>query len=86
MWCPKNHANPFLGISYRARGKKYISNSQRFFDVYVFVLNSNSLTKKIVHVCVFISVIRQIHEKGARYVYLIQIRQCSQFFMYVYVY
>ena len=29
-------------------------NSPRFFDVYVFVLNSNSVTKTIFHVCVFI--------------------------------
>ena len=27
---------------YHARGNKYILNSRRFFDVYVFVLNSNS--------------------------------------------
>ena len=30
-----------------ARGNKYISNSRRFFDVYVFVLNSNSSPKII---------------------------------------
>ena len=43
---------------YHARGNKYISNSRRFFDAYVFVVNSNSLTKRIFNVCVFISVTR----------------------------
>ena len=46
------------GFEYHARGNKYISNSRQFFDVYVFVLNSNSLTKRNFHVCVFISVTR----------------------------
>ena len=31
---------------------KYILNSQRFFDVYVFVSNSTSLTETSFHVCV----------------------------------
>ena len=30
----------------------------RFFDVHVFVLNSNSLTENIFHVCVFVPVTR----------------------------
>ena len=33
----------------------YISNSQRFFDVFVFVLNLNSLATNFLHVCVFVS-------------------------------
>ena len=41
-----------------ARGNKYILNSRRFFDLYVLVLNSNSLTKNIFHVCVFVSATR----------------------------
>ena len=32
---------------YHAHGNKYMSNSHRFFDVNVFVLNSNSLTKRV---------------------------------------
>ena len=71
---------------YHARGNKYISNPQPCFNVYVFVLNSNLLTKKIVQVCVLVSFIREIPEKGASYVYLIQIQRCSQFFTYVFVY
>ena len=58
----------------------------RFFDVYVFVLNSNTLPKNIFHVCVFVSVTRKIPAKSARYVYLIQNRWRSECFTYVYVY
>ena len=61
----------------------YISNSQRVFDVYVSVLNLNSLTKNIFHVYVFVSV--TIPAKSARYVYLIQNRWCSELFTYMYV-
>ena len=45
--------SPILGRVPPLRGNKYISNSRRFFDVYVFVLNLNSLAKRILHVCVF---------------------------------
>ena len=48
----KRSANRTLAIP-----DKYILNSRRFFDD-VFVLNSNSLTKNIIHVCVFVSVSR----------------------------
>ena len=63
-----------------------ISNSRQFFDVYVFVLNSNSLTKNNFHVCVFVSITREIPAKNASYVYLIRTRWRSEFFTYVYVY
>ena len=53
-WIPWFHWN-FTRV-YHARGNKYISNSRRLFDMYVFVLNSNSLIKKNVHVCVFVGV------------------------------
>ena len=56
-----------------AERTRNISNSRRIFDVYVFILNSNSLTKHIFHVCVFVSVTRYILAKSTRYVYLIQI-------------
>ena len=75
--------------NYHARGNNYISNSWRFFDLYVFVLNSNSLTKNIFHVC-HIMCIRICYKvnsaKSARYVYHIQNRWCSEVFTYVYVY
>ena len=67
-------------------GNKYLSNPRRFFGVYVFVLNSNSLAKNIFHVYVFASVTRCIPVKSAMYVYLIHNRWCSEFFTYVYVY
>ena len=54
------------------------------FDVCVFVLNSNSLTKNIFHVSVFVSVTRQISANSARYVYLIRIdgaQNCSRMCM-----
>ena len=39
-------------------GINIMSNSQRFFEVYVFVLKSNALTKRNSHICVFVSGIR----------------------------
>ena len=36
--------------------------------------------------CILLSVISEIPENGVRYVYLIQIRWCSEYFTYVYVY
>ena len=45
-------------LTHRAGINTYILSSRRFFDVYVFVLNLNSLAKRIFHVCVFISVTR----------------------------
>ena len=74
------------GTHYRSipapTGNNYISNSWRFFDVYVFAayfaLNLNSLTK-ICFVCVFVHVIRELIEEGARYVYLIQIDGAQMF-------
>ena len=57
-----------------------------FFDVYVLVLNSNSLAKRIFHVYVFVSVTRWIKAKSARYVYLILNQWCSECLTYVYVY
>ena len=68
------------------RGNSYILNTRRFFDVCAPVLNSNSLTKRILHVCVFVSVTREIPGKSASYVYLIQNWLCSEFLTYVYVY
>ena len=57
------------------RGNKYISNSQRFLDGYVFVLNnSNSLTKRNVFTYVCIRICFYIKScKKSRVVYLIQI-------------
>ena len=63
-----------------------MSNSRRFFDASIFVLNLNSLTKNIFHVCVFVSVTKSIPAKSARYIYLIQNRWCSEVFTYVYEY
>ena len=37
---------------YHGHGNKYISSSRRCFDVYVFVLKSNSFTKKFTHMCI----------------------------------
>ena len=52
---------PFI---YHPRGNKYILNSWRFsFEVYVFVLNPNSLTNNIFHVYAFVSATRQIPAK-----------------------
>ena len=45
-----------------------------------------SLFQENVHVCVFVSVMKEIPVKGARHVYLIQIWWCSELFTYVYVY
>ena len=70
--------NDFFSIDH-ARGNIYISNSWWFFDVYVFVLHSNSLTKNMFHICAFVSVSRWINAKSTRYVHLIQNRWCSEF-------
>ena len=40
---------------------------------YVFVLNLNSLAKMNFHVCIFVSVIREIPQKGSGHVHQIQI-------------
>ena len=47
---------------------------------YVLVLNLNSLFQDNFHVCAFASVMRELPEKGARYVYLVQLRilNCSR--------
>ena len=52
-------------------GNKHISNSQRFLDVHVFVLSSNSLAKNNVHMCVSESITRDIPAKSASYVHAI---------------
>ena len=51
----------------------YISNLRRSFDVYVFVLKSNSLTNNNFTYVYIVSVKREIPEKGLRYVHQIQI-------------
>ena len=58
----------------------------RFFDVHVFVLKSDSLTKNIFHVCVFVPVARQIDAESVSYVHLIQNRWYSEVFTHVHVY
>ena len=63
-----------------------MSNSRRLFDVYVVVVNSNSLAKNSVHVCAFVSVTREVPAKSASCVYLIPIRWRSEFFTYADVY
>ena len=62
---------------YHACGNKYISNSRQMFDVSVFVLNSSSLTKNIFHVCVSVSIPREIPAKSPSYVHLIQNRRAQ---------
>ena len=69
----------FLPNTYHPQRNKYISNSRRFFDVYVFVLNSNSLAKNNFHTCVSVSVTREIPAKSAGYVHLIRNRWCLEF-------
>ena len=64
--------------NHHARGNKYTSNSWRFFDVYVFVLNSNSSTKQI-FTYVFSCVTRCIPTNNRRYVYLVQINVALNF-------
>ena len=54
-----------------ARGNKYILNSNQFFDIYVFALNSNSIAKKS-----FTYVYSYLLQ-------LIQNRWCSEMFTYV---
>ena len=81
-----------LGVNflYHARGNKYILNSQQFFDVYVFVLNSDSLTKRNLHVCVYdilyASVATKSYEKRRVCVSNSKSMVCSELFTYVYVY
>ena len=41
--------------SYHAHGNQYISSSRQCFDVYVFALNTFSLSEKIFHICAFTS-------------------------------
>ena len=61
--------NPILDTLFRP-----FSNSRRFFDVQVLALNLTYLTKTFftyITVCVFVSVVRNIHEKEARHIYII---------------
>ena len=57
---------PCLGTAgYHARGNKYTSNSWRIFEVYVFVLNSNSLFQDIFsRICICICHERNSWEGG----------------------
>ena len=59
--CTVESAKKKLIPYYHARGNKYISNSRPIVDAYVPSLNSNSLTKRILNVCVFISVARNYY-------------------------
>ena len=69
--CPPVSMMPQISqISFRPNGNKYISNCRGFVDVYVVVLNSNSLTKRLFRVCVVVSVASQVPAKSARYVHL----------------
>ena len=69
---------------YCPNGSKCMSNSQRVFDVYLFVLKSNSCTKKIIHICVFASVTEKYWERSEQSVSYSN-PWCSECFTYVYV-
>ena len=75
--------------SYHARGNKYISNSRRFFDIYIYIciriefefINQENFPRMCIHVCY-----KRTPAKSTRYVYLIQNQWHSDFFTYVHVY
>ena len=70
------------GANYHACGNKYTLISWQFHDVYVFLLNSSSSTKKMftyLYSCL-------LQDKFLGGWLLIQNRWCSGFFTYVYVY
>ena len=58
---------------YHPNGNADISNSRRFFGVYVFILNLNSLTKSM-FTFVYLHLLQdKLLRKGRGHVYLIQI-------------
>ena len=83
-YSPHNWLDPCAGLpcALEQADFEYPAN----FDVYVFVLSSNSATKRIFHVCVFVPVTIEIPAKRAGYVHQILNRWCSELLTNAYVY